>query len=128
MPAPRRLPPALRVAEITEDGRVILYDASGAERSFPALSRSLADAAVSDILWPSEVPWITEASSPTSTVPSSVSLTVDPTALGTDFDREHAVLVLVADTRAGSPPDNVAILPIMMMCAEGRVLAPTLLR
>ena len=114
--------------EVTPDGSVILYNNAGSSTTYPAAPTVSASAVVTDIVWPNDVAWITQASSVTNTVPAGVTLSVDPTMFGADFSKEHAVLVLVADTRAGSPPDNVAIVPIMMMCSQDRVLAPTLRR
>ena len=111
---------------VDEAGYITLYDAAGNAKQYagsrvpPEISASQAITVIN------EVSWITAASYVTNTVPTEVSITVDPTALGNAFDLEHAALILVADTRAGSPPDNIEIVPIMLMCAQDKVMAPTL--
>lgn len=111
---------------VDEAGYITLYDESGqsityaGSRVTPEVSSSAAITIVN------EVDWIVDATYLTNTVPSKVSLSVNPSPLGADFDLEHAALIIVADTRAGSPPDNIDIVPIMLMCAEDRVLAPIL--
>lgn len=113
---------------VDESGTVVLYDDAGGVATFARPSAQNFVAASNGITWTNNVDWITQATSVTNTVPSSVTLAVNPQTLGADFTTEQAVMVFVADTRAGSPPENVEILPIMMMCAEDRVLAPTLFR
>jgi hypothetical protein len=56
--------------------------------------------------------WITTATVDSSIVPATLSMVISPTVLTEEFDREYAVLVLVADTRAGSPNSNVVLVPI----------------
>lgn len=115
--------------EIDETGTVVLYDRAGNPTRYSKVGAQSAVIPPSGtITWTNNVDWITQATAVTNTVPSTVTLAVDPTVLGAEFDVEQAVMVLVADTRAGSPPENVKIVPIMMMCAQDRVLAPTFLR
>ena len=114
--------------EIDESGAIILYDSTGGSAIFPPTVGQPEVSASSMITWPHEVEWITAATGVTYTVPSTVSLTVNPAVLSDTFDVELALMVFVADTRAGTPPDNVDILPITMMCAQDRVLAPSLMR
>ena len=114
--------------EVDDKGMVVLYDDTGNSARFPAAARQPEVSASSSITWSHDVGWITEATSITNTVPSTVSLTVDPSTLGDAFHLEQALMIFVADTRAGSPPDNIDILPITMMCAQDKILAPAVLR
>jgi hypothetical protein len=70
------------------------------------------------------LPWLTEVSFDKMQVPGNLTLKADLTKLGPDFAPQYAVLVMVADTRAGLPPDNVTIMPIIALCAEGKAILP----
>ena len=68
--------------------------------------------------------WIVEAT----TAPSFRLLTLTVNGgLGESFDLSQAVMIFVAD-RAGSPPDNVKVLPINVMCAQDVIRMPSLHR
>jgi hypothetical protein len=49
-------------------------------------------------------------------VPADITLGINPSVVLTDdvFHREYAVLVLVADTRAGPPTGSVKLIPIQL--------------
>ena len=74
-----------------------LRDAAGkeAEIAFPE-GRALM--ATDTITWPTSVPWITAVSSVTNTVPTALTLTVDPNLRTSNFAR--AALVLLASSYA----------------------------
>ena len=125
------LPGKITGGEIDDAGVMVLYDEFGNSARIDGRIGAPAAAAVtaSDVItWPHDVPWIIEATSVTTTVPATVSLTVNPAVLGASFHLSQAVMVFVADTRAGSPPDNVRILPISMMCAQDVISLPSLRR
>jgi hypothetical protein len=122
------LPGKIMGGEIDETGVIVLYDDAGNSARFPKAANQPVIAASDTISWTNNVEWITEATSITNTVPSTVSLTVSPESLGAGFGVEEAVMIFVADSRAGSPPDNIEILPITMMCAQDKVLAPVIRR
>ncbi len=120
------LPGRITGGEI-KDGAMLLYDDLG--NNLRIDSAAAANISVGDVItWPNDVPWIVAATATTTTVPSTLSLTVKPQVDKAPFDYRQAVMVFVADTRAGSPPDNVTILPISMMCAQDRVMLPNISR
>lgn len=85
------------LGEVTQNGMLRLRDAAGkeAEIAFPE-GRALM--ATDTITWPTSVPWITAVSSVTNTVPTALTLTVDPNLRTSDFAR--AALVLLASSYA----------------------------
>ncbi len=120
------LPGRITGGEI-KDGAMLLYDDLG--NSLRIDSAAAASISAGDVItWPNNVPWIVSATATTNTVPSTLSLTVKPQVDKAPFDYRQAVMVFVADTRAGSPPDNVKILPITMMCAQDKVMLPNINR
>ncbi len=110
-----------------DNGVMVLYDEFGNSARLNTLSPASISAGEA-VTWPHDVPWIVEATSPRTVVPSSVTLRVNPFVLGDSFDLSQAVMVFVADTRAGSPPDNVKVLPINVMCAQDVIRVPSLHR
>jgi hypothetical protein len=110
-------------------GSIVVSDAAGNRQTIPAASDVSASAALSASLpIDPSLSWLDEVSFDTLEVPANLTVKADLTTLGADFDPRYAVIVLVADTRAGLPPDNVTILPIMSMCADGKALAPSVYR
>ena len=117
-------------------GNMVIYLANGETRnignatsaSAAATNATLAPSAVLTTSWTIDpaVTWISDVVSLDNTTPSTLRITADPTALGPGFERQEAVLVLVADTRAGSPPNNVAAVPLRLICANGRIAVPLL--
>jgi len=85
------------VGEVTDAGALRLRDAAGkqVEIDFPAARELMAADTVN---WPSSVPWITAVSSVTNTVPTAMTITVDPAQRTQDF--QQAVLVLLASSYA----------------------------
>jgi hypothetical protein len=79
---------------ITDHGTLRLRDAAGrqVEIAYPDAARSLT--ATDAVTWPSSVPWITAVSSVTNTVPTALTVEVDPTQRTQDW--EQAALVLLA--------------------------------
>ncbi|MCB0045093.1 MAG: hypothetical protein KDD92_06680 [Caldilineaceae bacterium] len=75
--------------------------------------------------WPSTAPWVT-ASSVDGVIPDLLTLNIDPAEA--DGNLDQAMLVLVADRRGGSPPDNVHLVPIQYLCAAGQSHLPIILR
>jgi hypothetical protein len=110
-------------------GNMVLYDPLGNSRTIPMnvpASNQVVAASTLSATWPVDpsIPWITAASSDETAVPSILSIQLDPTVLGASFESSFAVLVLVADTSAGSPPENVKTVPILAMCASSRLALP----
>ncbi|HXF61265.1 MAG TPA: hypothetical protein VNK95_06590 [Caldilineaceae bacterium] len=115
--------------EIDSAGNMVLYDAQGNRRTIPMSvppSDAVSAAATLSATWPVDptINWITGVSSDATSVPATINIQLDPTVLGPNFPTTYAVMVLVADTRAGAPPENVEVVPIMAMCSNGRLSLP----
>lgn len=104
----------IKGGEIDEQGRMVLYDANGNTR---VIGGEVSAAAVHTNTWTidANVDWIVSAYSDNNGVPSTLTLVLDPTKLEATNDVERAILVLVADTRAGSPPENVKLVQIEIL-------------
>jgi hypothetical protein len=112
-------------ATINAAGNLVLRDASGASAELE-LRRPFVKGmtpAVAAAEWPSGLPWAA-ASSVDGVLPDQLTMTVDPTLVGSGF--AEGWLVLVADERAGIAPANVRLVPILYMCDATQVfLVPT---
>jgi hypothetical protein len=73
---------------------------------------SAAQAVTTTVMLDPTIGWITGATLDEATTPAVLSIAINPSIMTEDYQREHAVLILVADTRAGTPPQNVTIVPI----------------
>lgn len=114
--------------EIDAQGNVVLHEASGNKRTVAV--GEVSPSATLSTTWPIDpaVNWITEVSSNVASVPSTITIQADPTILGADFASERALLILVADTRAGTPPDNIRVVPLSIICASERIALPAVVR
>ena len=72
----------------------------------------------------SQVPWITSITVNTTTLPSQLTLTVDPTLRSTGF--EQAGLVLIGPSYDASNPIAVRSYPINMVCSNWGTWMPVL--
>ncbi len=86
-----------------DEGEIVLTDGFGSEYRVEQSAEAQVSAAA--ITWPS-LPWATVQST-SSTVPDTITVTVDPAKLSSGF--ESAVLIVIADSRAGSYPDNLQV-------------------
>lgn len=119
---------SMQVSQVDAAGNLVLTDGAGGAHTIPATSLTASAVTSGTIVWPEEVPWIVEATSVTNTVPATVALTVDPSVLGDQFTAANAVLVFVADVRAGTPPRSVTTTPILAMCASNQSRLPVVAR
>jgi hypothetical protein len=103
---------------IDEAGNLVLYDAAGNSRTIGAEVRAAAALSTSWTI-DASVDWVVSASSDSTDVPSTLTLVLDPTKTDATNRLRRAVLVLVADTRAGGPPDNIKIVPLEIIRAGG---------
>ncbi len=114
-------------ARISADGATMtLSDRAGNATQIDLASSVVRDgeirAAAANVTWPSSVPWATAESS--GRVPDELTISVDPVERSSNF--EQAILVLVADSSAGSVPDNVTLVPVSLICAQAQVYLPLL--
>lgn len=99
---------------ITENGDLVLGDSQGNEVTVAGLG-DLVSASGVDSEWPSGVSWAS-ARSARDIIPDQ--LTIKAGSLYSETVRyDEALLVIVADARAGAPPGNVRLLPISNLCA-----------
>ena len=85
------------LGKVMPDGMLRLRDAAGreAEIAFPQAREIVA---TDTVTWPTDVPWITAVSSVTNTVPTAMTIDVDPAQRTSNFER--AALVLLASSYA----------------------------
>jgi hypothetical protein len=98
--------------EIDDNGNIVLYDDLGNSRTLGSEFVTSAAALTTTMLVDPALTWVTSATIDSDVVPADISMVISPTVLTQEFQREYAVLVLVADTRAGTPSSNVVLVPI----------------
>lgn len=98
--------------EIDDSGNIVLYDDFGNSRTLGSEFVTSAATLTTTMLVDPALTWVTSASVDGDVVPADISMVISPTVLTEEFQREYAVLVLVADTRAGTPSGNVVLVPI----------------
>jgi len=101
-------------AYVGEEGLVLRND-QGDEATIP-LADGEVSASAANADWPSGVPWLS-ASSPTGVIPDIITLQARPLTSTLKFD--EAVVVVVADSRAGAPPGNMRLGEVSIVCASG---------
>lgn len=107
---------------LSANGDLVLRDGSDQESTVGMsgmVSASALDA-------PSDVSWLT-ANPVTGTIQSNITLTASPLISGT-AKYGQALLVVVADSRAGAPPGNVRVANISIVCASGTTYLPNISR
>ena len=114
--------------KVDENGNMVLYDAAGNQQTVASTAVSSSAVLSTSLPIDSSLPWLTEVSFDKLQVPGTLTVKADLTKLGADFAPQYAVVVMVADTRAGLPPDNVTILPIMALCVDGKAIMPLIVR
>ncbi len=97
---------------IDDNDNIVLYDDLGNSRTLGSDLVSSAAALSTTLLIDPALTWITSATVDSNVIPADLSMVISPTILTEEFQREYAVLVLVADTRAGTPNSNVVLVPI----------------
>jgi hypothetical protein len=107
---------------LSAEGNLVLRD--GSDQEAPIATSNLVSASALDA--PSEVGWL-KANPVTGTIPSNITLTASPLISSTTKFAE-ALLVVVADSRAGAPPGNVRLAPVSIVCASSTTHLPAVLR
>lgn len=121
---------ALYLGSRSEDGgSLLLHSAAGDEQVLAAAGRmNLLQAAsidaANDLTYTSQVPWITSVAVNTTTLPSQLTLTIDPALRTTGF--EQAGLVLIGPSYDASNPIAVRSYPINMVCSNWGTWMPVL--
>ena len=111
--------------EVDENGNMVLYDANGNTRVIETGQVSAAAALTTTWHIDDAVSsWVKNVYSEDSQIPTDLTIEVDLSTLGANFPDEQAIFVMVADTRAGDPPDNVSGLPIVALCAKHQLAFP----
>jgi hypothetical protein len=121
---------ALYLGARSADGSsLVLHSAAGDEQVLAATGRmnllqAAAVDATTDLTYTSQVPWITSITVNTTTLPSQLTLTVDPTLRTKGF--EQAGLVLIGPSYDVSNPIAVRSYPINMVCSNWGTWMPVL--
>ena len=100
--------------EVDENGNIIIYDSFGNSRNLSGEFVTASAVHSGTLLVDPALTWITSATIDSNVVPADISLVISPTILTETYQREYAVLVLVADTRSGPPSGNVVLVPIQL--------------
>jgi hypothetical protein len=103
----------ITAGEVDSNGNIVIYDDLGNSRTLPSQEVSAAAVTSGTVVSDPLLTWITPTLN-SNVVPASLSLHINPSILGTGLQREFAVVVLVADTRAGSPSGNVVLVPVQI--------------
>jgi hypothetical protein len=111
---------AIVSSDLSDDGLLRLTNASGATADV-ALQRIAPSATLTDTAWPSGLPWVSVTSNGT-TIPATVKLIFDPAQLVGDFDQ--GMLIIFPDDSAGTPPESLKLVPLIMMRASSVQFAP----
>ncbi len=105
-----------------EQNNLVLRDTAGNEATVTTTLQEYVAASALESIWPSGVPWLT-ASSQTNLIPDTITLRADSSFSPTE-DVKDALLVIIADARAGVPPNNIRLVPINMLCARSLIQLP----
>lgn len=99
-------------SEVNEDGSIVLHDNLGNNQVIGGDIVRSAAVLTSTIGFTEKPSWIITATIDGGSVPSDITIVVDPSVLTEDYQREYALLILTADTRAGLPGQNMTVVPI----------------
>jgi hypothetical protein len=111
---------------INDQGDLIIRDATGHEATVGPVGPREVSASGLESIWPSGAPWL-KASSKSDIIPDTITLNADP-KVSPSVEFKQALLVIVADARAGVPPDNVRLVPVMMLCTRSQIKLPMIAR
>ncbi len=103
---------------INANGDLVLRDEQGNEAAVEVNGNMMA-AGATTLTWPSAYDWLS-ATSGSGAIPDTI--TVQAGSLYSETVRSvDALLVIVADSRAGAPPGNMRIVPISNLCATDQL-------
>jgi hypothetical protein len=110
---------------VDDAGQLIVRDDQGNEAVVPTAG-DLVSASGVNSTWPSGVSWLS-ARSERDSIPDRITL--QATSLYSETIRyDEALLVIVADSRAGAPPGNVRIVTVANLCATDFLRMPLITR
>jgi hypothetical protein len=98
--------------EIDANGNIVIFDDHGNSRTLVADEVSASATHTTTVMLDPHLTWITAATLDRDVVPADLSLQIDPSILTERSQREYAVVILVADSRAGTPNGNVTLIPV----------------
>jgi hypothetical protein len=107
---------------INDQGDLIVRDAAGHEATVAQVGQQTVSASSLESVWPSGVPWL-KATSATNSLPDTLTLNADPKVMPQKLFKQ-ALLVIVADSRAGVPPNNLRLVPVAMLCTQSQIRLP----
>jgi hypothetical protein len=112
------------IASYDRSGSLLLGDGEGKSFALPSQFAMPAEVKMAQVAadWPSGVPWAS-ASSDTTSLPSNISVTVVPSLTTSVVD--DATLLVMADVRAGAPPNNLRLIPLYHMCVDTTAWLPS---
>lgn len=108
-----------------ETGQLVLKDAMGYIYNTGVAAFTAESINAADITWPSGLPWV-GATSVDATLSDTMTVGVYGNKLTKNY--ESAVLVIVADARAGDYPDNVRFVDVEGMVATNVIMLPFIQR
>ncbi|MBV7330877.1 hypothetical protein KFU94_22060 [Chloroflexi bacterium TSY] len=115
------------------DGLLELRDGKGNRTEMQVPAQPEVTSSSVNVDWESAVPWI-PARSADANIRDTLTLTVDASKLVTTTTGTatlingrsiaEAMLILIADPRAGRAPDNVRAVPVTFFCAQSQIFLP----
>ncbi len=111
---------------INEQGQLVVRDAAGHDATVASVGPMEVSASGLQSVWPSGTEWLT-ATSKSDIIPDTLTLNANP-QVHPEVDRKQALVVIVADARAGVPPDNIRIIPVTLLCTRSQLRLPYVAR
>ncbi len=111
------------VSELVEGG-VLLTDRNGAQLALA--DEMVQPAAVANVDWPSETPWVTAVSSVTDTMPVALTMTISPTLRAADY--EYTTLLLRSTDPQNPAKPIFSVHPVLLACASNAAWMPVVAR
>ncbi|MEM7535817.1 MAG: VCBS repeat-containing protein, partial [Chloroflexota bacterium] len=123
--------------QVNEAGDVVLIDSAGTQsivNNTGLPSRATAQSAQvaprsgnAGIEWPSAKVWAS-ASSDLGIVNDNLTVRIDPNLMESANFFDKAILVIVAEERAGARPNNVRLVDMSLLCSQSQMLLPVVTR
>lgn len=111
---------------INAQDELIVRDAAGHEAVIASGTEQAVTASALTSAWPSGVAWL-KATSRTDIIPDTLTLTAN-SAISPTQEFKQAYVIIVADARAGVPPNNIRVIPVSLMCTRSQIQLPIVAR